>query len=494
MQHSVAATPPLYPFRLSIADVLLLTVFSRLMSNTRIITLTLAILSMSTTPHTSKKKHTTIELTINRHFWASVFVNSYNILSTRNERTMYRSGGGGKGTGMEGLGGEIKIDAYTYDGIDPALEDCCRREVESNRKYNALTSTLRRHDVSALAERRRRNLIRTAEFDGCRCCYDPTGDGGEYRALVDLKAERQRDNINKGEQGDYEAGKEHNEFDRSAATTSERQEKTTTDDADGSDGDDDEFDYLLDEDLPDEDGELKAIEDRRRAELEYEMMLRQFAQQHGYGVHRQLHPLRVLKAAGLTGRGTPPFVVVHLVDPDSRASATLDYFLETILSKENPGTVFLRSGGRSTLLMDSGLARKALPSTVTNPDRDMPALVAVRDGVAVNARPRLEGLMKYGKAEVEVDTLAVREWLEDCGVLIKQPPRMEDLCFIRPEEQALMDSAFVAKSKSSTIEEERYYCGVDGCNKSFKHEHVGIQTSEQSGLVVTEETILNGDC
>lgn len=395
---------------------------------------------------------------------------------------------------MEGLGGHVKVDSYTYDGIDPALEDCCRREVESNRRHNALTSTLRRHDLSLLAERRRRNLVRTAEFDGCRCCYDPSSDGGEYRALVNLKAERQQLGDKAGD--DQEDGDQHDEDENADGDVDIRRRKNPKGDGSHDDDDDDEFDYLLDDDLPDEDGELKAIEDRRRAELEYEMLLRQIAQQHGFGVHRQLHPLRVLKAAGLTGRGTPPFAVIHLVDPDSRASASLDYFLETILSTENPGTVFLRSGGRSTLLMDSELARKVLPSTVTNPDRDMPALVAVRDGVAVHACPRLEGLMKYGETADneggEVDTIAVREWLENCGVLSNRPPRMDDLCNIRPEEEALMDSGLIAQSKVAA-EQERYDCGLEGCNKSYKHEHVGIQTSEQSGLVVSEETILNGE-
>ena len=30
---------------------------------------------------------------------------------------------------MEGLGGPLRMDPYTFDGIDPALDDCCRREV-----------------------------------------------------------------------------------------------------------------------------------------------------------------------------------------------------------------------------------------------------------------------------------------------------------------------------------------------------------------------------
>ncbi len=30
---------------------------------------------------------------------------------------------------MEGLGGPVNIDEYSRDVTDPALEDCCRREV-----------------------------------------------------------------------------------------------------------------------------------------------------------------------------------------------------------------------------------------------------------------------------------------------------------------------------------------------------------------------------
>ena len=57
-------------------------------------------------------------------------------------------------------------------------------QVEGNRRQNALESTLRRHDVVAMTERRRRNLIQTNDFEGCRCSYHPTNDGcGDYPAL-----------------------------------------------------------------------------------------------------------------------------------------------------------------------------------------------------------------------------------------------------------------------------------------------------------------------
>eukprot|EP00429_Kryptoperidinium_foliaceum_P004688 CAMPEP_0176009164 /NCGR_PEP_ID=MMETSP0120_2-20121206/4113_1 /TAXON_ID=160619 /ORGANISM="Kryptoperidinium foliaceum, Strain CCMP 1326" /LENGTH=379 /DNA_ID=CAMNT_0017341959 /DNA_START=23 /DNA_END=1162 /DNA_ORIENTATION=+ len=371
-----------------------------------------------------------------------------------------------QGGSLEGLGGPVNVDPYHFGGIDPTLDACCQREIESNRKYNALTSTLRRHDVAALAERRRRNLVTTPSFDGCRCCYDPSSDGhGEYTALLEYKQKQVAD----------AEGKEENI----------EQEKAEEAEADSDDDSDDEFDYLLDEDLPGDDG-LKELEDQRRAELEFEMLKRQVALQHGYGTHRQLHPSRVLKAAGLAAnpaRSPPPAVVLHLVDPDSIASASLDYYLESELAAKHPGTIFMRSGGRSTLLMDAPIAQKAFRNEL-QADRDMPSLVAIKDGVVSNICPRLRELCHEEGGPVE--PRAVEMWLGQSGVLRPHPPAFDTLCYIRPEEEALMD--YLAQQKP--MEDERYDCGLEGCSKTFPHEHVGIQTSEQSGLVVKEETIL----
>lgn len=345
-------------------------------------------------------------------------------------------------------------------------------QVESNRKHNALKATLRRHDAVAQAERRRRNLVSTPSFDGCRCCYDPNSDGhAEYQALAEYKAQRPI---------------------LESLPEVEEEEKKEIHDSD--EDSDDEFDYLLDEDLPgDEFGggsALKELEEQRRAELEFEMIQRQTAMQHGYGTHRQLHPGRVLKAAGLASnpaRAPPPAVVLHLFDPDSTTSASLDYFLETDLAPRYPGTIFLRSGGRFTLLMDESIAQRAFGNRL-QADRDMPALVAIRNGVAVNICPQLKALSAYDGEEVE--TRAVEMWLENSGVLLSNPPNFYDLCHIRPEEDALMD--YLAHQKPEEVDEEEIYdCGVPGCQKTFHHEHVGVKTEQQDGLIVKEETILD---
>jgi hypothetical protein len=342
-----------------------------------------------------------------------------------------------------------------------------------------LERTLRRHDVVAMAERRRRNLVTTSAFEGCRCCYDPNGDGGEYRALMEYK-----------EQHPVSVFENNN-----TTTVEEEEEEENHEPNVSNDSDDDEFDYLLDDDLPGTNSDVKELEENRRAELEFQMLTRQVAIQHGYGTHRQLHPGRVLKAAGLgenKSRQPPPAVVLHLVDPDSIASASLDYYLETSLAPQTPGTVFMRSGGRSTLLMDAAVAQKTALG-VLRPDQDMPALIAIRDGVVVNVCPNLRGLSS--EADSPIDEHAVQRWLDSCGVLRSQAPSvMEELCYIRPEEDALMDYMATKKPQNQNQPQlERYDCGLEGCNKAFKHEHVGIKTSEQDGLMVKEETVIGQD-
>jgi len=390
---------------------------------------------------------------------------------------------------MEGLGGPIRMDDVTFDGIDPTLDACCQRELESNRYGNALTRTLERHDVVAMVERRRRHLVTTPDnFTGCRCCYDPNSDGGEYLSLIELREKRSKNTAFLEEKPSEEKKLESEPAAAKAADTFEESDS------------DDEFDYLLDEDIGDNNSLLKQAEERRRAEWEYAALTQQIVTQHGFGVHSQIHPSRILRAAGLGEKkkndvGIAHAVVVHLVDPESIASASLDLFLEDLAGGAKAannsqyhglakGTKFMRSGGRSTLLMDADLASKVLPKL--QPDRDLPALVAIRDGVVVNSCPRLSGLTTDHISD-EVDTEAVFQWLDRSGVLLPQPPRFDEVCRIRPEEEALMD---YLQHSVPAVEEVRFDCGNPLCNKSFAHEHVGMQNEQQSGLVVSEEEVL----
>lgn len=365
---------------------------------------------------------------------------------------------------LQGLGGPINVEQPNLAAIDPTLDACCRRDAEDQARGSALRRTLAQHDRIAKTERARRNLVVTGTFEGCRCCYDPNADGtGDYRALIELKQQRQRNVEASGEEEEVVENK-----------------KAISSSDDDDEDSDDEFDYLLNDDLP----SSSEWELARRAELEMAVMDRDLARQHGYGVHRQLHPTRVLKAAGLgdIGGQVPPAAVIHLVDPDSRLSAELDLYLEELASA-TPGTKFVRAGGRSTLLMDSALAAKVLPRL--QPDRDMPALVAVKDGVVVNQCP----LAAFGRESLEES--AVRDWLDRSGVLLTQLPMVEEVCRIRPEEEALMD--YLSHQVKQPDPESVFHCGVDGCNKDYAHEHIGIANEEQTGLVVSERDILGNE-
>jgi len=388
----------------------------------------------------------------------------------------------------EGLGGPIRVDRPNLADIDPALDECCRREEERNRSASAVRRTLQRFDVVAERERRRRNLVSTVlGFQGCRCCYDPNSDGtGDYRALEELRASRRNQGLERNSDFKNETSGELYFQNDEKKNVKEDQNNSN----DPNESDPDEFDYLLDEYLPGQDAELQALEERRRAELEVAMLHNEIALQHGYGSHRPMHPMRVLKAAGvLPGTRHPPqAVVLHLVDPDSAASASLDLYLEELATKNARGTKFLRAGGRSTLLMESDIVAKVFPRLV--PERDLPALVAIRDGVVINVCPQLNGLVAQQRAirqdeAAEIVPDAVYQWLDRSGVLLPSPPPLEEICRIRPEEAALLDNMMTTKPFEQE-ERELFDCGVAGCKKTYHHEHVGVSNEIQSGIVVKE--------
>ncbi|KAL7566577.1 hypothetical protein ACA910_000643 [Epithemia clementina (nom. ined.)] len=413
----------------------------------------------------------------------------------------------------EGLGGPVQVDDHRSLAarmIDPTLDSCCQREMEDNLRMGAIRRTLQRHDVVAERERRRRNLVDASGFQGCRCLYDPQLDGGDYPTLLKLRNRRRRRQQQQrigGTREEIETKELYCVGIQQEQENGEKQHKAelkrSNDENDvKDDDDDDEYDYLLDEDLPGQSEELQLIEEQRRAELEMEILQREIQLQHGYGVHRQMHPSRVLKAAGLVPgcRDPTPFVVLHLMDSESMLSASLDFYLEELATRMR-GTKFMRSAGRSTFQMESSLVQSALPRL--RADRDLPVLIAIKHGVAVQTSP-LQNFAhrhqaRYGSEDENDDDGdengiledAVYDWLHHLGVLHEQPPHLESLCRIRPEEAVLMDY-LVKQGKPKSQFEDFFQCGFPGCQKMFAHQHVGIETKEQSGLVVPESEIIGG--
>lgn len=368
-------------------------------------------------------------------------------------------------------------------------------QIEGNRKQNAIEATLRRHDRIALAERRRRNIIDNLTFGaGCRCCYDANQDGGEYKALIDLRSLEQE------QQQQQEFTHNNNEQNTAVEKNGGSKEPQRKRDEDSDSDSDDEFNYLLDDDLPspsnNEPSAFQSFQQERIEEMQLYMMMNESAVQHGFGAHRQFHPQRVLHAAGLGMGGIrgnraaaiPPAVVVHLYDPESELSGSLDLCLEK-LGETYKGTKYVRANGRATLSLNDALVKEVLPKI--SRDSGIPALIAVRDGMVVAVCPNLASL---GDARIgRVDPGAVEHWLDNARVLLRDVPlEYEDYCRIRPEEDALVENMMREKARLDEIKDMIFNCGVPGCNKTFHHEHVGIKNEEQSGLLVSpDETLGN---
>jgi len=87
-----------------------------------------------------------------------------------------------------------------------------------------------------------------------------------------------------------------------------------------------------------------------------------------------------------------------------------------------------------------------------------------------------------------VDRSALEAWLFRTGALDQRtPPPFETLCRMRPEEEALMDSL---RAPAQQVQESYYDCGLPGCQKTFAHEHVGVATEQQAGMVVSADKVL----
>ena len=360
------------------------------------------------------------------------------------------------------------LDQSNLPALDPTLASCCAREIESNRKATQIDSVLQRYDRVAAAERAKKLERFTLDFSfgkGCRCCYDPNSDGGEYEALQRLREEQ---------------GVDHNDIIQAPVESSvnENEDKDNFREM-GSESSDDEFDYLLDEPLPGGD------EDRRLQELEEAALYNASLDHHGFGVHRQMHPMRVLRAAAMrnsSGNFSP--AVVHLFDANSRQCAQLDLILEG-LGKKFRGTRFLRAEGRATILMDT-VSSKHLKLQVED---DVPSLLAFMDG---NLRVPPQPISSFGdrrnKGGYDENIIAevVEQWLSYAGVLRSNAPPMHELCRLKPEEEVFLD--LIANDDSES--KEAFICGVPGCSKSFAHEHIGKETSHQSGRLVSDEDVL----
>lgn len=401
----------------------------------------------------------------------------------------------------------------------------------SDQKREKVESALRKHDRVKKVEEQRLssgiagrtsggryqsyyntfNLLPGLKFegDGCRCCYDPYGDGGEYELLAKAKEEKMQRLNNSG--GRVEEGDEE-ENDKI------KQRKDETDSTVGTnDSDDDEYDYLLDDEIDNNDGPMSnysstnSLMAQRRAELEDIVHRREVARYHGYGVHRQMSPSRIFASVGWCNqrhshdrRPPPQGAVIHLYDPNLLLSVSLDLCLEE-MSCRYPGTKFVRGHGKTTIPFSTNKGGGGVGSSDDGWTRaDLPILLALRDGEIITWSSGLRDFRCAGGGEDSVESDAVERWLDRAGSLILDLPNPDELCGIRPEEDALLmnmrqlnglgrrNEISVGDGQDDYdhgYEHNRYDCGLVGCNKTFVHEHVGIKTDTHDGLLVAESQV-----
>lgn len=164
-------------------------------------------------------------------------------------------------------------------------------------------------------------------------------------------------------------------------------EKDNEEQSDNSDSDD-EFDYLLDEDLPTAAGDPSSsdiyddLQSSRRAELENQAYHFEVAKYHGYGLHRQMFPQRVFSSAGYGSDQKrdvvrPKGSVLHLYDPYSQLSVSLDLCLEEMATRYH-GTEFVRVIGITSM----HFAEDGDSNSDCKRD-DLPMLLAIQDGKVV---------------------------------------------------------------------------------------------------------------
>ncbi|KAL3803146.1 hypothetical protein HJC23_003421 [Cyclotella cryptica] len=402
---------------------------------------------------------------------------------------------------FEGIGAPVRIAQNDADEIadppDPTLDSCCQREIESNRKRNALVATLRAHDRVAQAENLRRqqlslqsgytyktfNLINGLSFgSGCRCCYEPNGDGGEYELLAAARKEREIDGKQLTDDSQHVGDHEVHE--------QENAKSASKNESDNSDSDD-EFDYLLDEEIETTSHE-HDLQATRRAELENIARHYEVLRYHGFGVHRQMHPQRVFSYVGYCNtdkdRYVPAGAVLHLYDAFSPRSVSLDLCLED-MARRYPGTKFVRALGITSILF-----AEDCDDSHKWKNGDLPMLLALKGGKVVAFSSGLCDF-SYSGQEEQVEPRVVEQWLDYAGVLIDNPPPMEAVCRIRPEEEMLLENMRQLQGLDHIHDEAehqtRYDCGVDGCNKTFYHEHIGVKNDAQDGILVSESQVVS---
>lgn len=149
----------------------------------------------------------------------------------------------------------------------------------------------------------------------------------------------------------------------------------------------------------------------------------------------------------------------HLYDAYSEDCARVDLALEELASKY-PGTRFCRMELRRAASL---VERLRLPDVRSG----NAVLMSIVDGCV---RDTCADYRRFGApGGLHADVL--EEWLHRCHALIREMPSLP-----RARESVRQKGkAGTGSGKGDEEEEEEFYdCGLDGCRKSFAHDHIGL--------------------
>jgi len=358
------------------------------------------------------------------------------------------------------------VAAAAAPTTDVTLSCCEEHEAEINARRTATESILRLHDRVASLERH--HQINVVPNSNRYRCYNTMEDDGDYPALREY-----RHHLMVESDSEDEASLPDDVTGCAVAGASLDGEETEEED------EDDEYDYLLEETTLN----ITNVEEERRLEMKLRGLHLDIARGHGYGVHRHINPGNVWEQAGLNSPNPPQAAIVHLYDPTSIPSAKLDVILESNrFAAKYKGTKFLKADGK-----------KAVSANPIVPKDCLPCIMAIRNGTIIATCDKLRDVMD--RHYNVVDEWALEEWLDRANVLIREAPEIDNLVRIRPEEEALLDSIRRENEQTSAstekiVEKEYYDCGLEGCQKTFCHQHIGNgEKGSTAGYVVPPQYI-----
>ena len=370
-------------------------------------------------------------------------------------------------------------DELPFDELDP----CCQREILERRRYNEVSSQLRRVDRSELRHDARngvlmsRSQMEQRRFNYCQSC----AANSDYRALSQLRHKLE--------------------------AQSERQEEEAGGRSDGSldEGRDDDSDDELLREFEEEDRQRRQQREEQ-AQLHQEH-LRRAELVFGLGQHREEtleHLCSIAEEERRQRMGTPLLLHVYC---ESNVSAVIDLSVELLASSKVTG-LRCRRLQESKLWEELDLSRASLrESALFQALQNSRDLRRIRGGDESAPAARVRASGEAMDREGALLCFSFKEGLghELCVVLRESEVFAETVGDTAAQLLRALDRAGVAATALPMINQgarvaggesdldddgEGFDCGVPGCGRRYPHEHV---SGSKPSFAAAQERMQGGE-